>query len=69
MSAPRRWYRTSTFWIFAGVVLGILFGGFLIVYTDLSLKVFIVLVAIWLIVAGLLALVAAFKLRSLRPAA
>ena len=29
MTAPRRWYRTSTFWIFAGVVLGILFGGFL----------------------------------------
>jgi len=54
--------------LFTGL-LGILFGGFLIVYTDLSLKVFIVLVAIWLIVAGLLALVAAFKLRSLRPAA
>lgn len=54
--------------LFTGL-LGMLFGGFLIVYTDLSLKVFIVLVAIWLIVAGVLAVIAAFKLRSLRPAA
>ena len=53
--------------LFTGI-LGILFGGFLVVYTDLSLKVFIVLVAVWLIVAGLLAIVAALKLRSLRPA-
>lgn len=53
--------------LFSGV-LGILFGGFLVVYTDLSLRVLIVLVAIWLMVAGVLALIAAFQLRSLRPA-
>ncbi len=29
MTAPRRWYRTSTFWIFAGVVLGVVVGGFM----------------------------------------
>jgi uncharacterized membrane protein HdeD (DUF308 family) len=56
----------------AELVVGLLSMGvgiFLIVYTDLSLKVLVVFVGIWLIAAGLLALYAAFKLRSLRPAA
>ncbi|MCA9589183.1 MAG: dicarboxylate/amino acid:cation symporter [Myxococcales bacterium] len=26
---PRRWYRTGTFYIFLGIVLGVVFGGFL----------------------------------------
>jgi uncharacterized membrane protein HdeD (DUF308 family) len=51
--------------VFSGVV-SVLAGGFLLVYTDLSLKLLVVFVGIWLIVAGILAVVAAFKLRSLR---
>jgi uncharacterized membrane protein HdeD (DUF308 family) len=50
-------------------VLSILFGGFLVVFTDFSLKVLVLLVALWLLVAGALALFAALRLRSLRPAA
>jgi uncharacterized membrane protein HdeD (DUF308 family) len=52
--------------VFTGVVT-LLAGGFLLVYTDLSLTVLVVFVGIWLIVAGILATVAAFRLRSLRP--
>src|SRR6478609_3283766 len=51
--------------IFAGVAT-LLVGGFLLVYTDLSLKLLVVFVGTWLIVAGVLAVVAAFRLRSLR---
>lgn len=51
--------------IFSGVV-SVLAGGFLLVYTDLSLKLLVVFVGIWLIIAGIIAVVAAFKLRSLR---
>lgn len=29
MTAPRPWYRSSTLWIFAGLVLGVVLGGFL----------------------------------------
>jgi uncharacterized membrane protein HdeD (DUF308 family) len=54
--------------IFTGVVT-LLAGGFLLVYTDLSLRFLVVFVGIWLIVAGILALVAAFRLRSLRTTA
>ena len=53
--------------IFIGVV-SLLAGGFLLVYTDLSLKLLVVFVGISLIVTGVLALIAAFRLRSLRPA-
>ncbi|MDF1604542.1 DUF308 domain-containing protein [Nocardioides sp. YIM 152315] len=53
--------------LFSGI-LGVAFGGFLVVYTDLSLRVLVVLVAIWLMIAGALALVAAFQLRSWRSA-
>ena len=54
--------------IFIGVV-GVLAGGFLLVYTDLSLKLLVIFVGISLIVTGVLALVSAFRLRSLRRAA
>ena len=49
-------------------LLSLAIGIFLVVYTDLSLKVLVVLVAIWLILAGLLAFYAAFRLRSMRAA-
>jgi hypothetical protein len=51
--------------VFTGVVT-LLAGGFLLVYTDLSLRFLVVFVGIWLVVAGILAIVAAFRLRSLR---
>jgi hypothetical protein len=51
--------------IFTGVVT-LLAGGFLLVYTDLSLRFLVVFVGIWLVVAGILAIVAAIRLRSLR---
>ena len=47
-------------------VISMLAGGFLLVYTDLSLKVLIVFVGVWLILAGVLATLAAFRLRSAR---
>jgi uncharacterized membrane protein HdeD (DUF308 family) len=53
--------------IFAGVV-SVLAGGFLLVYTDLSLRVLVVFVAIWLILAGILAIAAALTLRARRTA-
>jgi uncharacterized membrane protein HdeD (DUF308 family) len=59
--------REGRGWGLLNGVLGVAIGAFLIVYTDLSLKVLVVVVAIWLIVAGLLATFAAFKLRSARP--
>jgi uncharacterized membrane protein HdeD (DUF308 family) len=53
-------------WEFFTGIVSMLAGGFLLVYTDLSLKLLVVFVAIWLIVAGALAVVAAFRLRALR---
>lgn len=47
-------------------VLSILFGGFLIIATDVSLKLLVLLVGIWLVVVGLIAVVAAFRLRGAR---
>ena len=52
--------------ILTGVVL-VLAGGFLLVYTDVSLKLLVVFVGISLIVTGVLALVTALRMRSLRP--
>jgi uncharacterized membrane protein HdeD (DUF308 family) len=54
--------------ILTGVV-SILAGGFLLVYTDISLHVLVVFAGIWLILAGLLATIAAFRLRSARTSA
>lgn len=53
-------------WEFFTGIVTILAGGFLLIYTDLSLKLLVVFVAIWLIVAGALAVGAAFRLRALR---
>jgi uncharacterized membrane protein HdeD (DUF308 family) len=53
-------------WDIVSGLVSILAGGFLLVYTDISLRVLVVFVAIWLIVAGLLAIAAAFRLRSAR---
>lgn len=47
-------------------VISVLAGGFLLVYTDLSLTALVVFVGIWLVLAGLIASVAAFRLRSER---
>lgn len=53
--------------LFTGIVT-LLFGGFLLVYTDLSLKLLVLFVGIWLIVAGILSVIAALRLRSARTA-
>lgn len=58
--------RSGRGWEILSGIVSVLAGGFLLVYTDLSLKLLVVFVGIWLIVAGILAVVAAFKLRSLR---
>jgi len=58
--------REGRGWDILGGVLSILFGGFLIVWTDTSLKLLVVLTGLWLIVAGVLATIAAFQLRSAR---
>jgi uncharacterized membrane protein HdeD (DUF308 family) len=47
-------------------LISILAGGFLLVYTDLSLTVLVWFVGIWLVVAGVLATIASFRLRSER---
>lgn len=53
-------------WGLLSGVLSILFGGFLIVDTDLSVKVLVVLVGVWLVVAGVLGSLTALRLRSAR---
>jgi uncharacterized membrane protein HdeD (DUF308 family) len=58
--------REGRGWEALAGVLSILVGGFLIVYTDISLKVLVVLVGVWLVVVGVLAAVAALRLRSMR---
>jgi uncharacterized membrane protein HdeD (DUF308 family) len=51
-------------WNIVSGVISVLAGGFLLVYTDISLHVLVVFGGIWLILAGLLATVAALRLRS-----
>lgn len=58
--------REGRGWDILTGVLSILFGGFLIVDTEISLKVLVVLVGIWLVVVGVIATVAAFRLRNAR---
>ena len=53
-------------WEIALGVVSMLAGGFLIVYTDVSLTLLIWFVAIWLVLAGVVATLAAFRLRSER---
>ncbi|MFC5492377.1 HdeD family acid-resistance protein [Nocardioides caricicola] len=55
-------------WEVAIGVVSMLAGGFLIVYTDLSLTLLIWFVAIWLVLAGVFATLTAFRLRSQRVA-
>ncbi len=49
-----------------GGVLGIGVGAVLLVYTDFSVTLLVVVTALWMIVAGVLATWAAFRLRSAR---
>jgi uncharacterized membrane protein HdeD (DUF308 family) len=53
--------------ILSGLV-SILAGAFLLLYTEFSLRALVVFVASWLIVAGVIAIVASFRLRSTRAA-
>ncbi|TYL54937.1 hypothetical protein FXB39_04865 [Nocardioides sp. BGMRC 2183] len=48
--------------------LTVLVGAFLIVFTEFSLRALVLFIAIWLIVGGVLAIIAALGLRSYRPA-
>ncbi|MBZ5738234.1 HdeD family acid-resistance protein [Nocardioides mangrovi] len=52
-------------WELLGGIVSLLGGGFLLVYTDISLHVLVVFVAIWLMVAGLIAVAASLRLRTL----
>jgi uncharacterized membrane protein HdeD (DUF308 family) len=56
-------------WDIVSGVVSVLAGGFLLVYTDISLHALVVFAGIWLILAGALATVAAFRLRSERTVA
>lgn len=51
-------------WDIGGGVVSILVGGFLLVNPEVSLGVLVVVTCIWLIVLGLIAVVAAIRLRS-----
>lgn len=53
-------------WDVAIGLISMLAGAFLLVYTDLSLTLLIWFVAIWLVIAGAMATLAAFRLRSER---
>lgn len=54
--------------VLSGVV-SVLAGGFLLVYTDISLRFLVVFAALWLIVIGIMAVGASFALRSRRAGA
>lgn len=58
--------RKGRGWEILAGVLSIGVGAVLLVYTDFSVKVLVVVTAIWLIVAGAIATWAAFRLRSAR---
>lgn len=58
--------RTGRRWELLAGVLSIGIGAVMLVYTDFSVKVLVVVTAIWLIVAGAIATYAAFRLRSAR---
>ena len=51
-------------WDIAGGVVSILAGGFLLVNPELSLGVLVFVICVWLIALGVMAVVAAIKLRS-----
>jgi uncharacterized membrane protein HdeD (DUF308 family) len=54
-------------WEIAGGVATLLAGGFLLVYTELSLRVFVVVLCAWLLVTGVVAVAGALRLRAERP--
>jgi uncharacterized membrane protein HdeD (DUF308 family) len=58
--------REGRGWDVLGGVLSILFGIVLIEWTDISLKLLVVLTGAWLLVAGVIAVIAALRLRSAR---
>jgi uncharacterized membrane protein HdeD (DUF308 family) len=58
--------RSGRGWELLVGVLSIGIGGVLLVYTDFSVKVLVVLTAVWLILSGAIAIWAAFRLRSAR---
>ena len=58
--------REGRGWDVLGGVLSIVFGIVLIEWTDISLKVLVVLTGAWLMVAGVIAVIAAFRLRNAR---
>jgi uncharacterized membrane protein HdeD (DUF308 family) len=58
--------REGRGWDVLGGVLSILFGIVLIEWTDISLRLLVVLTGAWLLVAGVIAVIAALRLRSAR---
>ena len=52
-------------WDIAGGVVSILVGGFLLVNPELSLGVLVFMICVWLIAVGVMAVVAAMRLRSM----
>lgn len=58
--------REGRGWDALGGVLSIVFGVVLIEWTDISLKLLVVLTGAWLMVAGVIAVIAAFRLRNAR---
>jgi uncharacterized membrane protein HdeD (DUF308 family) len=58
--------REGRGWEVLSGVLSIVFGAILIEWTDISLRVLVVLTGAWLVVAGVIAAVAAIKLRNAR---
>lgn len=58
--------REDRWWDVLAGVLSIVFGAVLIEWTDISLRVLVVLTGAWLVVAGAIAIVAALRLRSAR---
>jgi uncharacterized membrane protein HdeD (DUF308 family) len=52
-------------WDIAGGVVSILVGGFLLVNPELSLGVLVFMICVWLIAVGVMAVVAALRLRSM----
>ena len=58
--------REGRLWAVLGGALSIVVGAILIEWTDISLKVLVVLSGAWLVVAGVIATVAALRLRNVR---
>ena len=58
--------REGRGWDVLAGVLSIVFGAILIEWTDISLKVLVVLTGAWLLVVGVIAIVAALRLRNAR---